>query len=164
MKINTPEEVMDDEACRRVMGECLRRHGYAIPSEEHESIKWTAVLRCLKVFRPDRKQKLSTSLFRYLKWECDNFRRQYRKPRREIPLSSISELKAPVPDRQEEIDHVRECMGMLDEPQREIVSSYYFGGMSLEEIGEERGYSRESARLNLARAMDRLRWFCLRGV
>lgn len=154
---------MEDEVCGRVMGECLRRHGRSIPPEEHGAIKWIAALKAVKAFDPRHKQQFSTSLFRYLRWECDYFLRQHRKPRRTMPLSSLPELAAPVPDRQDDIDHIRECMGMLDEPQREIVASYYFGRMSLEEIGKERGYSRESARLNLAKAMDRLRRLCLRG-
>lgn len=134
---------------------------YEIPAERQPEVMEAALLRCLQHHRPGR-QQFTTSLHRFTVWACLNALRKSRRRPRPLRLSSLPEPPCPVHDRQTDIEHIHECMGMLSVSDEALIRQYYLERLTLDEIGRLNSYTREAARQNLGRALDRLREICLR--
>lgn len=123
-----------------------------------------ALFRCLLKFDPSRGKKFTTSLFEYTKWACLNAVRDRKriKHRSMISIEDQPEPTSPINPNQEDIDHIRECMGFLNPRDRSIIDQYYIQNMTLDEIGKSNAYTRQAASQNLTRATQRLRRICCR--
>lgn len=154
------EEIADDDNAR-VMRKVIRSFGPEIPRDQWPDLMQTAMVRCLEGYRDTYRQKFTTSLHRYTVWACSNFIRS-RQRSRAVPMPPW-DLPAPVNDRQEDLDHVRECIGMLSPPDRMLIEQHFLMGMTLKEIGRLNGYTAQAAMYHVHKAVGRLRRACFRA-
>jgi RNA polymerase sigma factor (sigma-70 family) len=119
-----------------------------------------ALWRALQYYRPEFGQKFTTSLTRFVNWECLREIKKHHGPTLPnesflVPLydNSLEDKHEVSPD----IEHVREVLGYLDEDHRRILTQYYFEGMTVAKMGKANGYSKEAARKRLIIAREALR-------
>jgi RNA polymerase sigma factor (sigma-70 family) len=154
------EDALQDSTNQRVMIAVITSFG--IRPEKRQEIMQAAMMRCCKQHRCDRGQKFTTSLYRFTRWECQNFIRGAVRAPKMMSLVDIPEPAVPVHDRQDEIDHIHECLTLLSRKDRALIQQYYLDNMTLEEIGTANQYSRAAAHQNLVKATSRLRRLCCR--
>lgn len=132
-----------------------------------------ALWRALQGHRSVFGQKFTTSLHRFMRWECNREAGGRRRVVSRCPAKSRPqqvrlniELLAEPDCRQltaedvEEMDHVQTRMALLPEEHREILKQHYLDGMGINDICAARSLSREAVRRRLRRAMDALRRVC----
>ena len=154
------EDALRDVSNQKVMISVINSFG--IRRDKRQEIMQAAMLRCLQKHDACRGQQFTTSLHRFTRWECQNFIRSAMRAPKMVSLVDIPEPAVPVHARQDEIDHIHECLTLLSRKDRVLVQQYYLDNMTLEEIGRKNHYSREAARQNLAKATSRLRRLCCR--
>jgi RNA polymerase sigma factor (sigma-70 family) len=140
----------------RVMKKAARSFANVLTHQQQTESIQLALLRCLKSHQESR-QKFTTSLYRFAKWELQNtLRSAIRQNRlRTVPLRDI------VPKTDTAVADVMDCIESLDEKDQRLIRLHYLESMTFEEIGREEGYSREAAYYNVHRAVDKLRLLCL---
>lgn len=141
--------------------------------DELKSLGMVALWRCLQKHNPQFGQKFTTSLFRFVHWECKReLRKKFGKRKRLLldfgPLTEDYPAPEPVipPSVEEGVstEDVKEAMKCLPEPHRKLISQHYILGKSYEYIGMLHGCSKETARQRVDLAMNSLRQICLSGV
>lgn len=115
----------------------------------------TALLRCLQNHKEGR-QKFTTSLYRFTKWECYNEVRALLRQRRlkTVSLDSVSSNAYAYDNRPSDI---LEYIELLDENNRRLIESYFLKNMTLQNIGDRNGYTRKTAHCHVHKALDCLR-------
>ena len=108
----------------------------------------TAVWRCLRSHRDDMGQKFTSSLFRFVHWEC----------LRELSnskcstISYIDDNASYVSDPSQTLI-IQELLGTLSEEARQIVVARYIENCTLAEIGNRHNYSKQGIQNILARSI-----------
>lgn len=143
------------------------------PLIDHEDLRSACHLglwRALQYHDPKFGQKFTTTLFRFVRWECQKeLRRQGLAKKRfvQFPQADYSSYDTAEEDgrlldfeRRDELEHVKSRMKKLSGEHRRLVEMRYIKGMSTEDIGEVQGYSKETARKRLMEAVNVLREVC----
>lgn len=138
------------------MQSVIASFGTAIPKDQWEDIMQSAMLRCLEKHKEGYKTKFTTSLYRFTVWECKNFVRQQMRTR---SISLLSHYSDKTEDR---IEHIRDCITILDPKDRTIIEQHFIMGMTMRDIGVANGYSPQAAMKNVHKALEKLRRLCLK--
>jgi RNA polymerase sigma factor (sigma-70 family) len=159
---------------RNVIAAVLKTYELKLPEDSRQDCGLIALWRALQYHDPKYRQKFTTSLHRFVHWECKReLRRIYGRNNSKagrifVPLfEETLDLRRPPVDeqRQQNLEHVRECLDRLPEPsQRRVIEQYYFDGLTMEAVGRANGYSKEAARQKIRRAVAALKEICLAGV
>lgn len=161
---------------RHIITNVLKDYRSQLSEDELKTCGMMALWRCLSYHRAEFGQKLTTSLHRFVRWECDreiNRRTGKRKKHRPkvVALPDVSEEagrqhrgREPMPDMQEDLDHVMYYLEMLPEEQKAVVRQYYVDGLTMSEIGRVNGYSKETARIRVTKSVEALRQICLASL
>lgn len=165
-----PDSVRAAKDNRNLIRAVVKKYAKEIPMQDLELVGMKAMWRALQYHREDHPsgQKFTTSLHRFTKWECDRELRTARGGRGRarptfLPMPEKDLLAAPLLD--EDVAHVRECIAKLPVAwQRQVISQYYLERMTLEEVGEANGYSKETARKRVGEAMDALKGLALTSL
>jgi RNA polymerase sigma factor (sigma-70 family) len=102
-------------------------------------------------------QKFTTSLWRFVNWECQRELRKKMKQGNIITEADIEhdiEVTSPIPN--PDIEHMKECLTLLPLQYRTLIQEYYLENRTMEEIGKLHNYSKEAARQKINRAVQRL--------
>jgi RNA polymerase sigma factor (sigma-70 family) len=134
-----------DEDNRKIIKKVLSSFIKVIPPEELEICGNEALWRCLGYHEQGKGNKLTTSLWRFTKWEC------------------LRMLEIPIIENQD-YGHLHECISLLSPLDRQLIQEYFFDRRTMHEIGKLHGYSKEAARQKINKAVNRLRRHCLAGV
>jgi len=123
--------------------------------------------RALQYHQDGRGQKFTTSLYRFVDWECKKElkKKQVKAGGRKVRSLDADDgkktFKIDVEDKSiapaEEAKHLRECLRLLPKSESQLVDMYYFREMTLEQIGRQYGYTKEAARQKLNKAVEKLR-------
>ncbi len=145
--------------------------GYAnvLSKEDRESCGMIALWRTLQYYQPQYNQKLTTSLVRFVRWQCDSelLRQKPKKYefRPRIPMDQYCEEFDGEPptmgEYAESLEHIRERMKALPEIEQLVVEQYYFKRMTMDQVGQANGYSKETAREKINKAVANLKSLCL---
>jgi RNA polymerase sigma factor (sigma-70 family) len=134
-----------------------------------------ALWRALQYHDPDHAsgQKFTTTLYRFVHWECDREAARAaaeRAKRRAQDIDAVPEEQLPQKNRRRRHDHgregrllmelVREKLPVLSGTSRLVLRQYYLESRSMEEIALLRDCSKEKVRKLLGRAVGRLRQLC----
>lgn len=111
--------------------------------------------RALQYHQDGRGQKFTTSLYRFVDWECKKELNRITKQRKNVSLETIK-IDVPYWGPTEDTEHLRECLKLLPKPESQLVDMYYFRDMTLEEIGRNNRYTKEAARQKLNKAVQKL--------
>lgn len=140
-----------------MMEEVVKTFGRKLREEEKFGCMQVGLFRCMKWHQCGGKQKFTTSLHRFVRWECLNAIRTADKHRRmTVSLSRMEDFSRPVGDH-ELIEDLYECVGMLGDDHRLLVEQYYYYGYTLREIATRNAFSLDTARQRLKKAITALR-------
>lgn len=138
--------------------------------------------KALQYHRNDKGQKFTTSLWRFIHWECQRElrrvnRQKARERRLENDISELPESSLPLDvrcrtpgkfgpdndakDRSDNLSHIRDCMQKLPLKVRRVVYQHFFENRTMDEIGMANGYSKETARSRLAQGVSLLKEWCI---
>lgn len=148
---------------QKVTGKFVRQ----IDSHELEDCGTDALLKCLR-YHDYEKQKFTSSLYKFVLWEC---LRKLEENKRCIKTVSISNLRNRNSEETGYIDYniaqeesnyteqasILKCLDELQSNERSLLVDYYYEKQSLQKIGEVRGYSKETARKKILKAVETLK-------
>lgn len=134
--------------------------------DERDSCALNGLWRTLMYHQDGKGNKFTTSLHRFVRWECQRALSRQKKappplPSVNIPDPSYSQEQT---EREDTLSHIRDRLLSLPEPLRVAVEDYYFNNMTMQAIGNKHGYSKESARLKIRRGLALLKEACLPGL
>jgi RNA polymerase sigma factor (sigma-70 family) len=155
---------------RNVIASQLRKYAEHLPDGDLRACGLNALWRCLEYYRPEFGQKLTTSLYRFVNWECKRelerkFGRAKNPPRRvrlvDVPARTDRSFDH---ETDETLAHVRECLERLPPEQAGLIRQHYFEGLTTAAIGRANGWAKETARVRLREALAALRRACLEDL
>lgn len=149
-----------DPDVKAVTKHFLGKYRGKVPDDELESCGMTGLWKALQYHRPGFGQKLTTSLVRFLRYECQEAVRQGPGGKREGSRSKYRPSRRPLEDyaetsweegvlAREEVEHVRVSIGRLPRRwMRKLASQRFLDGMTHAQIGRANGYGKtKSGRL-----------------
>ena len=139
----TFEESLNNIDNIKVMNKVCARYSTALSADDLYSLKLTTLWRCLNRYNPSKKTKFTTFLYQQLDYAIKN---TMKKKKREFSCKNIEKSSEVIDD----IDHVLD--GLSDEYTILIKQKYVYG-MTMEEMGRQNGYSRETARRRFKKAL-----------
>jgi RNA polymerase sigma factor (sigma-70 family) len=137
------EEANDNMDYRRIMDKVGSRYNRAVDQDELESLKLLTLWECTKNYDPSRNMKFTSYLYQQLDYKIKNF---LKKRSREFTNSTIEAPYTPKENFEILID------GLNGESQS-VLRQKFLGNMTMEEIGKANGYSRETARRKVKKAL-----------
>lgn len=143
----------------KIINHMCRRFRHSIPSDELKQCGRIALMKCLQSHNPDYGRPFTSSLCTSVLWVCRNALRDKRAVADKQPLSFFitGEPYTKPHHRQDDLDHLRECLERLPVADRDILHNYYFANMTFKEIGKLNAYTSENARQRVATATNRLK-------
>lgn len=143
-------------------------NGYrkVLPEDSREDCGMVGLWRALQYHRGEFNQKFTSSLYRFVDWECKReFRKLYGRKRYRQTVSFVQwtpdaeQATCVVHDLtiKEDLEHLQACMDKLHPDDREILKQYYFKDLTMTEIGFRRSFSKECARDRIEKALQNLR-------
>jgi RNA polymerase sigma factor (sigma-70 family) len=163
---NDPQSMKRVRDNQRVMGAVFRRYSHLIDQDELERCGMEATWEALRYHDPRFKQRFTTSLHRFAKWVCQRETRKRHDRYAQLKVRLKGDLDVAVPENSvlEDIQHIRECMKQLPPEDQRLIEQRYFNEMTVDEMGQANGYSRETARHKSNKAMESLREVCHRDL
>lgn len=152
------EQYWNDPDNLKVMRSVVSRYRWAFGPEEEEEHMQMALVRCLGRHDPGRGPKFTSSLHRFTRWECLNAIRD-----RTPHLPRVGDPVDTSTGSRDEINHVYECMDMMDAGERDLIVRYYLEDESLRELAEDLDCSHQTVSNRLGRATETLRDLCVRN-
>jgi RNA polymerase sigma factor (sigma-70 family) len=146
----------DQQKNRRIMRKVMSKYSSMIPQEDLESIALEALWRCLSYHEEGKNKSFTSNLWTFVKWECERELRRRRKKTGEtstISINGFSDFNLPKECSNEDIAHVRECINLLPEFDKKLVTEYFIEKRTMKEIGEIHNFSKETARQNIKKAL-----------
>lgn len=149
----------DNQAIMRSASSRFRRR---LNQDERYYCQVRAFHQAVQKHNPDYQQKFTTSLYRFVVWECAReVERLYGKKngRKLHQLEDADKLEQPQGD--ERLEEILEQLELLPEWMSQIVRLHYLEKMTIRQLGQHFGWSRWMTRNRLKRAMTCLRKRCL---
>jgi RNA polymerase sigma factor (sigma-70 family) len=158
---------MTNKDNRGIIKTVTNKYGKMINKQDLDTCGLYGLWRALQYHQDGRGQKFTTSLYRFVDWECKKELKK-KQAKRTISLDaeyqsgqSKKKWRLDVEDRsivpEQEAKHLRECLKLLPKNESQLVDMYYFMEMTLEQIGRNFGYTKEAARQKLNKAVQKLR-------
>jgi RNA polymerase sigma factor (sigma-70 family) len=140
-----------------------------IPDADLERCGEDALWRCLSYHEEGRGNKLTTSLWRFLTWECNRELKRITKDKGKhtITFSTIETKDVFDPADKSDTEQVRQlrnCLYLLPEEDQNILQKYFFDRMTMQEMADMYGYTKETARNKINKAVAKLRERFMAGV
>jgi RNA polymerase sigma factor (sigma-70 family) len=142
-----------------------------LPSDSLEDCGQVGLWRALQSHRDELGNKFTTSLYRFVTWECQRELRKLngRNRRRRVDFVPDTQLSKVVDsvgiDRMNSAEtsvYVKECLALMPSEQgKHVLTQYFLQEMTYEQIAKANGYSRETARKNVQTAILAMRRLCL---
>ncbi len=150
---------------RNVISAVLSRYRGQLPEHSLSHCAHVGLWKALQYHRPEFNQKFTTSLHTVLNWVClSEYRSIYgRKRKHQVFFTELTSEHEALLDKgvDDRMSHVRECMGLLpSESDRKIINQYYFEQMTMQQIAEANGFTKETASKRVAEAVNVLRTLC----
>jgi len=139
----TFEEALNNIDNIKVMNKVCTKYFAALSADDLYSLKLTTLWKCLNKYDPSKKTKFTTFLYQQLDYAIRN---TLKKKKREF---NCRQLEKSI-DAVDNIDHVLD--GLSDE-YTVLIKQKYVYGMTMEEMGRQNGYSRETARRRFKKAL-----------
>ena len=142
----TFEEYWDSSDIQNIMNKVANRYKNAVDFDDIESIKMQTLWRCMDKYDPDRGTKFTSYIYQQLSFA---FKNKIKKKRREFNVESIENVDRKLQSKME----VKDILMGLDSEYTDIIHKRYYQNMTMMEIGKSNGYSRETARRRLKKAI-----------
>lgn len=142
----------------KIMSNVISKNGFSnlMSQEEVESCKMIALWKALQHWRPELGKKFTSYLYQKVYWEC----RKYiaKQKAKKIPIAIIDHFpKFIAEDKSLEME---EIIDILPGDLPVVIRQRVFDKMTLKEIGNSNGYSHETARRKINRAIKEICKLC----
>jgi RNA polymerase sigma factor (sigma-70 family) len=156
------QEALDDPEIARKLRKQTAKYAASLGEDERKELGLIALWKALQDFRPEFKQKFTTSLHRFINWEClRRLRSMRRKRSRENVLDvDIRDIEHKVLNKRIENNDlkmlVKEKLEMLPLNVRNTITQYHFENRTIDEISKRDSCTKESVRKRLQYGISRL--------
>ena len=140
------EEHWKSSDIQNIMNKVANRYRKAIDTDDIESIKMQTLWRCMDKYDPDRGTKFTSYLYQQLSFAYKN---KIKKKRMEYNVDIVEDVDRKLQQRME----VGDILMGLEPEYRDVINKRYYYNMTMTEIGNSNGYSRETARRRLKKAL-----------
>ena len=145
---NKLEELVNDPNIKAIMLSVSSKYARAIDNDQMESIRLNTLWESLNKYDPERGAKFTSYLYQQLNFA---FKNELKKKKREINVEDIDQTQDGSCVYQNYCNI--EIFDGLPRDIAKILGQKYIYNMTMDEIGKENGYSRETARRRLHRAI-----------
>jgi RNA polymerase sigma factor (sigma-70 family) len=142
----------DDINNKNILFAAAKKYRFSLNVDEIQSCADLALWKCLINHDHAYKRKFTTSLFKFMAWECLHMIRE--------KTNNDQFLYDTIDNKQKEPDNFIDAQIYLDKltlNDRNVLCDRFFNHMTLSEIGNKYSYSKETARRRVLKAMDNLR-------
>jgi len=129
---------------KRIMDKVCSGYSRSVDPDELSSIRLNTLWECLKKYDPTRGAKFTSYLYQQLTFAIKN---SLKKRKREFTNIPIEKYK-------NETENISLVLSDLPDEYSNLLRQKYLGNMTMEEIGKENGYSRETARRKIKKALN----------
>lgn len=147
-KIKTLKEFLNDGSVIAIMNSVCNRYRRAIDADQIESIKTNTLWKCVQNYDISHGAKFTSYLYQQLSFACKN---ELKKLNREYATENICQNT--VDPRSSLPESMSEFVDGLPEEDAEIIVQRFVYNMTMIEIAEANGYSRETARRRVSKAI-----------
>jgi len=157
------KEINNDEFLRalndinnlRIMNKVCSFYQNILSKDELHRCKLLALWKAMCRFNPSCGKKFTSYLYNSVKWECQKELYHVNKHRKGITYTdSLFEYF----DRYD--TDIIDAIEKLPSKFSKVIKQKFFNSMTMEEIGLENDYSRETARRNVKRGLEKLKEIC----
>ena len=136
---------------QKIIQSVLSKYRRQLDKDTLKSCGLNALWRCLQSHSDNFKTKFTSSLWRFVNWEC----------KKELQTLARTKYKSTelydIPIEETSFTIFDELHGLLPPEYCKIVKLRFEHGMTLREIGKVFGYTKESARLKLQHALKQIK-------
>lgn len=128
-----------------------------LSKEELESCGLKGLLRCIKCHK-EGMQKFTTSLWRFVDWECKRRLREIKNFYKHS-FAQLSTINIEFPEKRNNFlaIEIRDCLNQLKPQEKSLLEDYFLKNMTMEEISKRDGLSKETVRQKLKRSMSKFK-------
>jgi RNA polymerase sigma factor (sigma-70 family) len=140
------ETYLNDPNIKGIIATVSNKFSRAIDRDEISSISMCTLWRCINKYDSTRGAKFTSYLYQQLVYA---FKNELKKRNTEFSSESFEKSFS-----EEDKTEVFEIMESLPSNMKHVLKQRYFGNMTMAEIANENGYSRETARRRLKKAIS----------
>ena len=140
------EEYWKSSDVQNIMNKVANRYRRAIDMDDIESIKMQTLWKCIDKYDPSRGTKFTSYLYQQITFA---FKNRLKKKRMEFNSECLEKVDTKNKGRMEVLD----ILTGLDSEMRDVIRKRFYYNMTMVEIGRSNGYSRETARRRLKKAI-----------
>ena len=149
------QEALDNIDNQKIIHAACTNYMASLSSDELKQCGLDALWRALQSHNPSFKRKFTTSLFKFVKWECNNAARAKYGDR-----IQAGPLRGDIPADDSAVQNailVEELLEYLDEMPRQILRDRYISNHTLQEIADMYGYTAPGIQYIINKALKELR-------
>lgn len=140
---------------RRIMSFLSNRFRGSLDKDVLKSCVLYGLWRCLQYHDNNQKRKFTTSLYKFVQWECQRELARKQSKKIDIPTEIISDN---IPDKE---DYklptlLKDCLDYINEQDRQVLIDRYINNMTYEEIGKRYGCTKQSAKFMVTKILNSL--------
>ena len=151
---NNFEEYWKSSDVQNIMNKVANRYKKSIDMDDIESIKMQTLWRCIDKYDESRGTKFTSYLYQQRTFA---FKNKLKKKRMEFNNDSIEKQDTNTVNKMEVFD----ILTGLEPELRDVIDKRFYHNMTMVEIGESNGYSRETARRRLKKALKICKKTCI---
>jgi RNA polymerase sigma factor (sigma-70 family) len=151
---NNFEEYWKSSDVQNIMNKVANRYRKSIDMDDIESIKMQTLWRCIDKYDETRGTKFTSYLYQQITFA---FKNKLKKKRMEFNNDSIEKQDTNTGNKMEVFD----ILTGLEPELRDVIDKRFYHNMTMVEIGKSNGYSRETARRRLKKALKICRKTCI---
>lgn len=138
-----------------IMNSATKKYSKYLSPDIQKRCGMHGLWRCIQNHDDKYGRKFTTSLFIHVVWECKREMTALHKK----PISFLGDSDKEIPSENKANPDISEIMEMLSEEQKNILFQRFYENKTLEEIGKTMGYSKEAARQNINKIIQKVRDF-----
>ena len=148
-------EALSDINNVRIINKVCYKYRQTIPYDELERCKLISLWQALKAFDPEGGRKFTSFLYNRIDWECK--KQIYQINRIKKKHIFCEEVTKEDPHSDQHSFEMQEVLCKLDPKYQKVVTQRFFNKMTMQEIADKNGYSRETARRYVKKGLDEIR-------
>ena len=149
------EKAYSNQDNRNIIETVTKKYAKTLSKDTQKSCGMYGLWRCIQNHDDKYGRKFTTSLFIHVDWECKRELSSMNKK----ALSSLGDQDENIPSPSSSGD-LSEMIESLPDNQKDIIKQRFCENRTLEEIGNNQGYSKEAARQNINKILSKLRDTC----
>jgi RNA polymerase sigma factor (sigma-70 family) len=148
------DEKWNDPSVQSVMTKVSNRYKRNVDLDEIDSIKMDTLWTCVDKFDPTKGMKFTSYVYQQLSYAFKN-----KVKKKNVQFNNVETLEKIDEDFENQVN-VSEFLFGLDEELIQVIEQRFYKNMTMVEIGKTNGYSRETARRRVQKAIKICKGMC----